>query len=415
MALAYRLQDEGHTVYFYVHQKPFKRVGLGVLAHHLDDPLKEVETYDLAIFDSVGAGGLADSLRERGLPVFGASRFQDLLELDRIAAMRLFEQAGLTIPPTFPFPSGDLDEAKDFVTAQPGAYVFKPSGNVGTDKTYLAQTPEEMLEFLEHLEASAELDEGGRCPFLLQEVVTGIEVSTERWYAAGEPVDAFDNVTFEMKKFLVGDLGPATGCAGNLVVTHPSKAWMRKTVGKLDRLAAKFSLAMCLDTNTIYDPKTKHAYVLEATCRFGYDAIQTFASLWKGELGTVLFALATGHEVDTRLRASLAAGVRVSVPPYPHHDASSAKGTIVPDPVLDDPAYWPLDIMIPEGKDRPEIAGTDGTAFVYTAIGSDAQAACARVYHTLDASRLNEKQYRTDLWEHVAPRLATLRQEDVLA
>jgi phosphoribosylamine-glycine ligase len=92
------------------------------------------------------------------------------------------------------------------------AFVFKPNGGQEQDTatTYVSKSSDDMLRYLDKLGTITKGVE-----FILQEVVNGTEVSVEGWFN-GEDF-YFINGTLEEKKFMEGNKGPNTGCAGNLV------------------------------------------------------------------------------------------------------------------------------------------------------------------------------------------------------
>ena len=406
LAIALALQREGHTVWMAIEHPDSSRVGNGLVAK-VEDPIDVArEKADLVVVDMVGRGSIADMLVDDGVPVIGAGRFQDQLELYRIFAMDVFRAAGLRVPPYEVFPDADVERAIRFVEKNASErWVFKPSGNLGTDKTFLADDADEMVDYLEHL-AEAVPSEGDRFPpFLLQQFVKGAEVSTERWYARGNPIPALDNATLECKKFLAGDLGPAVGCAGNVVFPGAHPFLIRETVRHMDRLAAEHEVSGPIDLNAIVTGGK--AYILEATPRFGFDAIQAFLYLWDMPIADTFQAIAEGETPEVRFRPGVSAAIRVSVPPYPNHDCKAARGCPVVDDILDDPMSWPMDVMLDE-HDRLSITGADATAYVITANGPDAAEAYRGCYARLANSRLPDRQYRTDLREMTAKRMTTL-------
>lgn len=406
LGLLLRFQDEGVDVGLHVTSEKAQTLGRGLI-EPVDDFLEAARDADLVFFDHVGAGSLADTLRAEGVPVFGASKFQEMLELDRAWGLRTLEKAGLTLPRTVSFSGDAYDDAREFVASEGGRWVYKPSANVGNDLTHVADDAESMLEHLEEVEQTIEAETGKRPPFLLQQFVKGIECSVERWYVGGKPVPGLDNATLEQKKFLVGDLGPTVGGAGNVVLATADSKMLAATVDHLDRLAAAHTLTTCLDLNSIFAPDGT-AYLLEPTCRIGYPAIQAFCAMWPGELFDVFLAMARGEVPTLRLASRVGAAVHVSVPPFPAHDATQAKGHRLVDDVRDDPQVWLYDVLV-DPEERLVCAGVDGGVYVVAGTGPSVRDAVEACYDWLAESRLPQRQYRTDLYPHVRKRLAGLQ------
>jgi phosphoribosylamine--glycine ligase len=415
--LALRLQDEGHQVGLFARDPKYRPLAEGLIAH-VDDFELAADKADLIVFDMVGHGTLADQLRSRGKRVIGASKIQDLLELDRVRGMELVMAAGCAVPETFSFDAGDFAGAIAFVEENPDRYVFKANANIGSDKTHVAADPDEMIGYLRHLDETIDKEEHRRPPFILQAVVEGTEISTERWYAAGRPMSALDNSTFELKKFLTGDgtsagLGPTVGCAGNVVIPHHDRALLAQTVACLDRIAAQHRISGPLDLNAIVDAETKIPMILEVTARFGYDAIQTFSSLWSLPMGASFHMMTEGRDPAIHLIGPIAAGVRVTLPPYPHEDCSSLHGTPILDALLDHEEIWPADIALTPDE-QLVAAGVDGLLAVVTGTGRTVSSACDSVYATLAGWRTSELQYRTDLDTVVRSRLRNVQRAGYL-
>jgi phosphoribosylamine--glycine ligase len=409
--LALRLEDEGHDTYLYVHDPKYRPLGAN-LVEHVDDPIDVVDDVDLVVFDMVGNGAFADRLATDGVAVFGASRFRDLLELKRHESLALLEAAGCHIPETESFGEGAFEDAIAFVEENPDRYVFKADGSF-QDKTHVAPDADEMIDYLRHLDETIDAEEHARPAFLLQKVVKGVEVSTERWYVDGHPIPSLDNSTFELKKFLTGrgtdaGLGPTVGCAGNVVIPHQDQRLLRATVGCLDRMAFQHKITGPLDLNAIVSEEDHLPYILEVTARFGYDAIQTFANLWNMGFGEALEALVDGTHRVPRVMAPLCAGVTVSLPPYPSPVPDGLPRTSVLDDILGDPDYWPCDVA--EMADGSIVSGgVHGILACVTSRGRSVTDACESVYADLQEWRTAEVQYRCDLGSVVAYRLGRLQ------
>jgi phosphoribosylamine-glycine ligase len=408
LSLGLRMQAEGHAVWLATTTPDAARVGDGLIVKVSDPVAVAREKADLVIFDMVGHGGLADSLRDDGVSVLGAGVFEDEIELRRLYAMETFRAAGLRIPPTEFFPDADLERAIRFVEKHAGRWVFKPSGNLGTDKTFLAEDAEDMVDYLEHLGSGAASEDAKLPPFLLQRFVKGAEISTERWYAQGRPIPALDNCTLEEKKFLAGNLGPAVGCAGNVVLPGADLRLVRETVVRLDRLAAEHEVCGPIDLNAIVAEDDHKPYILEATARFGYDALQAFVALWRMPIAETLQALAEGEEPQVILAPGVSAAVRVSIPPYPHGDATKARGAPIVDDVLDDRDVWVGDVML-DDEERVVCSGADAVVYIRTARAPTIRDAYEKIYRVLKESRLPDRQYRPDLMERAVDRYSQLR------
>jgi hypothetical protein len=146
----------------------------GLLKFRHDNWQGGLDKDTVIIYDQISRGEEADRLKDSGFAVIGAGRFNDHLELDRAFAMEWTQQHGIAIPESWTFT--DYDEATDFIKEYPGRLVFKPSGNLPAEATYVS-LDDGNVDLLYHLERLEYLSKGAE--FVLQKVIDGIEISTE--------------------------------------------------------------------------------------------------------------------------------------------------------------------------------------------------------------------------------------------
>ncbi len=325
--LMLRLMQEGHDCeWALIDEEPRQRYTLkGLVPPPLKDKPK-FKNYDLVVFDTTGSGELAEEASKSG-PVIGDSELASRLEDDRLFGITTMEQCGIEVPPyqTFKTP----DEAKAFLLENPKRFVYKPFVVDGKEQecsvTYVAESAEDLVKCLDQLWADSM-----NAPFLLQEVVEGTEISTEGYFDG--TYFHFLNHTIEEKKFMSGSFGPNTGCSGNLVwaVAKPNRLCEQGIMRLIPFLKDSGYRGM-IDLNTIVSEN--HAYGLEFTPRFGYDASASIFSLLNGDLGQFFYDIVTAPEegwVDHNpvppLRATWAASARLTVPPYPDEHGDFAAG-----------------------------------------------------------------------------------------
>jgi len=218
--IAYQLKQEGNDVWMYISESNAKPTLDGIVPHveTLSDGLAKKP--DVVFFDMVGYGEIADRVKRLGFNVIGSGAmfqgkpFQDAIELERDFGNQIMKTAGISIPETMNFKGSQIDKALEYVEKNKKRYVAKPHGNKNPYMTHVADDEQGMATHLKYLQAHKLVKPGEE--FLLQEFVDGIELSTEMWFAKGKPVYPASG-TMETKKFLVGDLGPNTGCQTSLV------------------------------------------------------------------------------------------------------------------------------------------------------------------------------------------------------
>ena len=252
-----------------------------------------------------GFGKVADMARKQR-PVVGASLWGEVAELDRPYGAKVMKLAGINIPRTYAFNS--ISDGIKFVENTNKPYVFKPSGNLPSATTYVAQGSADLISIMEFYG-----DEVGK--FELQEKVEGIEVSSELWFNGKESVNV--NHTMEEKTFMEGGFGPKVGSMGS-VVWNGSKASKLYTegIGRLEETLRRVGYKGPIDLNTIIT-KDK-LYGLEFTCRMGYDAIFPFNELLRDKFSDLVYGIATGvGGREVQMRRGYAMGVVFAIPPFP--------------------------------------------------------------------------------------------------
>lgn len=394
------LKSEGNEVDWCVEQEK----DAAMLGGIVPPPKLRVPTpdkYDLIVFDCSGMGDVADKTRAI-TPVIGASAYADQLEEDRVFGLETMEKAGIRVPKWEPFSTPA--EALAFLRHNNKRYVLKPIGELPegmSDATYVAKSAEDMTNYIE-----VRLDPAIKS-FLLQEFVEGVEVSTEAWWTGSEWVAL--NHTLEEKKFMDGQLGPNTGCAGNVVWMPPrSNPIFQRGLEKMGPLLKEAGFVGMIDLNTI--ATEGDLYGLEWTPRFGYEGTCNLTRLLPVPFGDFLYSMALGKTPTLpEAKARFAATVRLSVPPYPSAEFSRKKMQV---PIrgldLDNLQTFVLYDVRLDGKDLVTNGGYNaigspiGTGSSIAASFEDVMAAIKRL-------EIPNLQYRTDIEKCVTKRYTTLQ------
>lgn len=343
---------------------------------------------DTIVFDMVHGGSEADTLKSQGFTVIGGGSFNDKIELDRDYGQSFMEAMKINTPDTIGFSS--FADARKFLKDSDKRYVFKPNGNMDTDLTYVSASTEDMLRMLPYLEARCG-DE--QVDFDLQEFVEGVEMSTEAWFN-GEKFLLPLNSTMEEKKFLTGNLGPATGCMGNVVWwwdMETSQFLYELLFKRMEPILRKERYLGPLDINALWTPGD--LYALEFTARFGYDAIQAASRLFTPDLYTVLRDLPELSELPV-IPDRYALSIRLSIPPYPNR--SDSEDIPIPDPGSLDPFLYWSDVRRDE-EGALWSASTDGYVASIAADGNSVAALQRKLYAILGDYKIPNMQYRTDI------------------
>jgi phosphoribosylamine--glycine ligase len=401
-----RFLKEGHSVDIYYCGKKNKSYinCLGGLCPDLMFEKPDFSKYDLILFDMTDSAKLADEAASLA-PTIGDSSFASEIENNRFTGIKIMEECDINVPSYEVF--NDLAEAKSYIRKNNKRYVFKAFGDQDTSFTYVSQSAEDMLKYIDKLSSVIKGTE-----FMLQEVVNGIEVSTEGWFD-GQDFHLV-NGTLEEKKFMDGGRGPNTGCAGNLVFTYDSlnlPLVFREGLGKLRFFLQSQKYRGMIDLNTIVSDRKM--YGLEWTPRLGYDAAATLFHIISSDLAEFMGAIASGVKPEYRLKNSFSASTRISIPPYPS-DIPGHHHSDIPIQGLEDVediwrSYYLYDCCL--DGDELVTAGVCGFITAPIASGDTLQEAFSKVDGRIKKLQIPNMQYRNDIMSCCNKRYNTLREQ----
>jgi len=165
-----------------------------------------------------------------------------------------------------------------------------------------------------------------------------------------------------------------------------------------------------IDLNTIANGN--HLYGLEWTPRFGYDASATLFQVLGSGLGDFMAEIASGGAPEPDLVHDFAAGVRLSIPPYP----SECDGYFLENVPInsiepeDLDSIYLYDAMLDE-KDRLVTAGCSGFIAVPMGVGPTIKHAFAMASDRVKKIKIPDMQYRNDLYKCTWSRYEVLERE----
>jgi phosphoribosylamine-glycine ligase len=413
---AHYLRSSGHTVDYYLSKMKYQDIMGGIarpILHNIDQRHKNESSkgypnyakYDLSVFDTTGRKKMADFSR-RHCPTFGDGTINCILEDDRVKGIEAMEAAGISVPPYERF--NDIGAAKAYVKKHGKRYVFKPDSSdaEGQDpaSTYVSKDAEDLLEYFDKLSA---LSKGVK--FILQEFIGGTECSVEGWFNGSEFYCL--NGTLEDKKFMSGNIGPNTGCAGNLVFTLSSESKIfQKGLGKARDILRDGQFVGNIDLNCIIT-EGGELYGLEWTPRFGYDATATFARIYGGDFGELMYRCAVGKVPEESWANQFGVSARISIPPYPtemrtiNNIGKPIKG-IEPEDLEHTYLY---DAKLEKGK----LVCSGVTGFIACPIvcGPDPTKIFDTLKTRVEAIQIPDMQYRDDLKKSILKRYYELEQK----
>jgi len=406
-----RLREEGHSVDIFLDDKDnpkYKYILEGLISPPLLK-LPDLKKYDLVLFDLTGRPKLAEQCLSLNIPMMGDGDLASELEDNRLFGIEVMEQCDVQVPNYEVF--GDISEAKRYIRKTDKRYVFKPFGGQEQDTatTYASKNADDLLRYIDRL---GELSKGAE--FLLQEFVEGTEISTEGYFNGEEFF--LINGTLEEKKLMNGNIGPNTGCAGNLVWVYDeqNKPYIfREGLGKLKDFLQEYNFRGMIDLNTIVSDS--QLYGIEWTPRYGYDASATIYSCISSDLGDFLGAIGSGVQPEYQIGNVFSAGVRLSIPPYPTetHDDKVIREDVPIEGIEEDDISkncFLYDCVVNSDSSFSTL-GINGFVAVPIQQGGTIQEVFGRLGERIKKIHIPDMQYRTDIEERCIKRYTTLARQ----
>ena len=392
--LAWQVQKEGNEVKIFIASESDKDVYDGFL-EKVDKWEDFADWADIIVFDDVGFGMIADSLRNKGKLVVGGSEYTDKLEEDRQFGQEEMKNAGMIVLPHWNFT--DFDSAISFIKSNPDRYVFKPSGTIASNSKgilFLGQE-EDGEDIIEVLENNKVLWAKKITKFQLQKMAIGVEIAVGAFFNGDDFIYPI-NVNFEHKRLFPGDIGPYTGEMGTLMFWSPSNDIFQTTLLKLKNKLKNSGYRGYIDINCIANAKC--IYPIEITSRFGYPTISIQMEGTVTPWGEFLYSLARKENFELKVSRGFQIGVVVAVPPFPYYDKDEIfiyKDLSILFKKKDHEGVHLGDVKIIDGV--WSVAGNTGYVMVITGSGSTVDEARKEVYSRLKNINLQNMYYRTDI------------------
>jgi phosphoribosylamine---glycine ligase len=422
-AMYYGLAQRGHEVRVFVRDPDYAEVFTGLLQF---TPSWEQELgwvraagpEGFVLFESASDGATQDALRREGFQVIGGSALGDRLEADREFGQSALRSVGLRTAKSFNFSS--YQAAIDFLNAHPARYVLKMSGadavrtrslvgslasgaDIGALLTHYlhtqappARTPTPTPTPVQH---PPEADDS--C--VLMEYIDGIEVGVGAYFN-GEQFLSPACIDFEHKRFFPGDLGELTGEMGTIVSYRHSSKLFNTVLAPVGNQLRESGYCGYINVNLIAN--ADGLWPLEFTSRFGYPGFAICEALHTEPWEAIFTAMACRNRLSFGTRDGFAAGVVLTVPPFPHRYgyAHLSKGL----PIFVDSSLSEADrqsIHFAEVAKRGEqlvTSGTSGYVGVSTGWDSTPQEANAHALRRARGVAVPNLRYRTDIGQALA-------------
>ena len=392
--IAVAMQEEGHSLKFFIEEKGCKEIGYG-FCPKVTDWKKHVDWADLIIFDYSGYGAICEELRNQGKLVVGGSKYTDLLELDRNFGHQQLKLHKIKVLPSYEFTS--FKDAISFIEKNPDAYVIKPSGETQEFKQLLfVGSDDEGADVIRVLKAYEKSWGNNFGDFQLQKKVKGVEISISGFFNGKTFLKPL-NVTFEHKKLFPKELGVSTGEMGSSMFWTTESPIFDATLKKFESTLAKSNFIGHLDLNCIVNGNG--IYPLEFTPRFGYPQILIQRAGINEPMGAFFYKLAKGEDFLLKVKKGFQVGVFIVVPPFPYEDKKTFR-------------LFSKDAVVIFKKDKKEgihpmhlkkinnewlITGDTGIALLVTGTGITMKDAQRNMYNRVQNVIVNNSYYRTDI------------------
>ncbi|MFK4146249.1 phosphoribosylamine--glycine ligase [Streptomyces sp. NPDC004065] len=333
--------------------------------------------------------GVADAVREAGMPVFGPSREAARLEGSKAFAKDVMARAG--VPTARSYVCTTPDEVAAALTAFGAPYVVKDDGLAAGKGVVVTDDAE-----------AAKAHAAGCERVVVEEYLDGPEVSLFA-VTDGETVLPLQPAQ-DFKRALDGDLGPNTGGMGAYsplpwadpkLVDEVVGTVLQPTVDEMRRRGTPFSGLLYAGLAIT----GRGVRVIEFNARFGDPETQVVLARLKTPLAGVLMAAATGGLADLEpLRWSDDAAVTVVVA---SHNYPGTPRTGDPITGLDEVAAQdaPHAYVLHAGTRQEDgrVVSAGGRVLSVTATGKDLAEARDRAYTAVSRIRLEGSQHRTDI------------------
>ncbi len=398
--LAWKIRQEGNEVKMYIGEEDDQDIGDGFV-DKVDDWKANVDWADVVVFDDViagesGFGKIADELRAKGKLVVGGSEYTDRLEIDREFGQQEMKSAGMLVLAHWDF--DNFGDAIEFLKANPGRYVFKPSeGDLDWHMKNLLfigkeEDGKDLLEVLEHNRKSWSRKIKR---FQLQKVASGAEIAVGAFFNGNDFITPI-NINFEHKKLFPGDIGPPTGEMGTLMFWAEPNGFFQATLAKMLEKLRACKYVGYIDVNCIAN--ARGVYPLEFTSRFGYPTISIHMEGIQSPMGEFLYAIAKGEQYPLKVQKGFQVGVVVAVPPFPYRDEKMLQiykdiSILFKKSNLDGIHLGDVKMVENDWK----LAGKSGYALVVTGSNSTVADARRQAYRRIDNIMLQNMFYRTDI------------------
>ncbi len=402
-----RLEAAGHEVRVYVESTSAHDVFGGMLHFTPDwradlNWVREAGEDGVVLFESAVKGELQDRLRRDRYQVIGGSGFGDRLEADRQFGQDVLRSLGLCTARSYRYT--DFGDAIEFVRASRSRYVFKNNGgDTLRTRNYVGDLEDgsDMIGLLSLYRS--QWGGPGKPDFVLMEHVAGVEVGVGAYFN-GTAFLRPACLDWEHKRLFPGELGELTGEMGTIIPYRGAECIFDATLARMaDRLRES---GYCGYINLNLIANEHGLWPLEFTSRFGYPGYAICEALHIEPWDVIFRKMLRGKSLEFATAAGFAAGVVLTVPPFPysHGYAELSKGAPISfRATMTDGDYDRLHLAeVARLGTQLVTSGTTGYVGVATGTGDSVEQARDRAYELARKMVVPNLRYRVDIGERVA-------------
>lgn len=343
-----------------------------------------------------------DRYRDLGFKIFSPTKASAELEIKRGVGMKAMKAAGIDIPPYQTFDT--LEAAEQFARKSDECWVFKTMGDED-DKSlsYVSCDPADMVGWIRQKIARGMKLRG---PCMLQQKIDMLaELGVSGWFGPDGFLPSKWQSCWEHKKLLNDEKGPNCGEAGT-VCQYVDKdkladEMLIPMVDTLKKMGHRGDFAI----GAGIDQKGK-AWPFEFSARLGWPAFFIQVASHKGDPAQWMRDLLDSKD-SLKVSSDVAIGVVIGQPMYPYE--KSPPELVEGNPIQIDPkeedGVHPVSVMIGKGPvleggkivDRPSYQTTGEYVMCCTGLGATVSKARDKVYKVVEAVKVPNAIYRTDI------------------
>ena len=405
-AMYHGLAQRGHEVRVHV-EDPACRDIFGGMLQRVDDWRAELDWLRAAgrdgvlLFESAVQGEEQDELRRDSFQVIGGSALGDRLEADRDFGQQVLRSSGLHTALSHSFSS--YADAIAFLQRTGGRYVLKFNGaDSPRTRNYIGEL-DDGADMLALLTMYRDHSPPGSAPgFVLMEHLQGVEVGVGAYFNGEDFLDTAC-IDFEHKRFFSGELGELTGEMGTIVSYRGAGRLFDAALAPLAGLLRDGGYCGYINVNLIAN--ADGLWPLEFTSRFGYPGFAICEALHTEPWEAIFRRMLRRDSLYLGTRAGFAAGVVLTVPPFPyrHGYPELSKGL----PIClrggmdagDRAALHFAEVALQDGQ--LVTSGASGYLGVATGVGANVREANAQALRVARQVVVPNLRYRKDIGERV--------------